>query len=273
MAMINELTQEKIEELGARFRSAQPFQHVVVDNFLTADVFAALNTEMREYYGENREKGKTWNSDAEDGKWGSTGLAVPPRLAELDKFLGSEGLTSLLSRITGFTNLTVTSNINGVGFSFFHAMKPGSYLGPHTDHTRDLNNGPYHVLNIILYMSNEWDPNWRGGTTLFNEKVQLSGVVEYRPNRALIFMHSPHSIHGTERVSQLAGGNRFSIYYDYYTDDAKPYAHLGMPDVKLLDSPHLFYLPKWWMYLKGPNRRYAKMHLAQVKQKLLHAFK
>jgi hypothetical protein len=152
-------------------------------------------------------------------------------------------------------------------------MKPGSYLGPHTDHTRDLNNGPYHVLNIILYMSDEWDPNWGGGTTLFKKDVQLGGVVEYRPNRALVFMHGPRTIHGTARVSELAEGNRFSIYYDYYSRAEKPYAHLGMPDIKLIDSPHIFYLPNWRSYLKKCNRSYIKRHMVQLRQRLLHTFR
>jgi hypothetical protein len=241
----------------------------VIDNFLTNEAFVALNAEMVDYYSHNRDKGKRWNTDAEDGKWGSTGLALPPNLTKLDKYLSSNELRSFLTSITGFTNLEVTSNINGIGFSFFHAMQPGSFLAPHTDHTRDLNNGPYHVLNIIIYMSADWDPNWGGGTTLFGENVELNSVVEYRPNRALVFMHSPHSIHGTSRVSQLATKDRLSIYYDFYTSDKQPYKHLGMPDIKLLDSPHLFYLPKWWMYLKKQNHRYVKMHISQIKRKLL----
>lgn len=268
--MINELSPEAIADLGAKFKNASPFPHVVIDNFLKPGVFDALNREMREYYSENKTKGATWRSDAEDGKWGSTGLSVPPRLAELDAFLGSDVLKKLLSGISGFGNLEVTSNINGVGFSFFHAMEAGSYLGPHTDHTRDLNNGPYHVLNIILYMADAWDPNWGGGTTLFSENIRLDGVVEYRPNRALIFMHGPKTIHGTQRISSLASKNRLSIYYDYYTWDKNPYTHLGDPGVPLLNSPHLFYLPNWLSYLKKPNRRYAKMHLAHLKEKLVH---
>ena len=273
VAMIRDFSPEELKEFGRKFRSGQPFQHVVIDDFLRQNVFDALADELREYYEENKGKGKTWNTDAEDGKWGSTGLRLPPNLKRLDKFLGSEKLKGFLSKVTGFTGLSVTSNINGPAFSFFHAMKPGAYLGPHTDHTRDLNAGPYHVLNIILYMSEKWDPNWGGGTTLFDKKVRLGGVVEYRPNRALIFMHSPETIHGTERVSDLASASRFSVYYDYYTNDHQPYAHLGLENMKLLDSPHLFYLPKPLMYLKSSNRRYLKSHLAQLKQKILYRFK
>lgn len=267
--MINELSVDNIEELRLKFAAAGPFPHVVIDDFLERDVFLAISQEMAEYYGENKEKGKTWNSEAEDGKWGSTGLDLPPNLKALDECLKSQKLIDLLEGISGFKGMRVTADINGVGFSFFHAMKSGSYLGPHTDHTRDLNNGPYHVLNVIIYMADDWDPNWGGGTMIFDRKVRLQSDVEYRPNRALVFMHHPDSIHGTQRISEQAKKLRFSTYYDYYTEDLEPYKHLGLPEVKLLNSPHLFYLPRWTSYLKKENRRYTKMHLGHLKQKVL----
>jgi hypothetical protein len=266
-SQMNNRSSIEINELRKKFLRARPFPHVVIDNFLLDQAFVALNAEMSDYYSLNQDKGKRWDTDAEKGKWGSTGLVLPPNLQRLNEYLSSSDLRSFLTSITGFKNLEVTSNINGLGFSFFHAMRPGSILAPHTDHTRDLNNGPYHVLNIIIYMSAEWDPNWGGGTTLFDRNVELASVVEYRPNRALIFMHSPFSIHGTSQISELAARDRFSIYYDFYTRDEQPYKHLDMTDIKLLDSPHLFYLPKWWMYLKQSNRRYLKMHFSQMKKK------
>lgn len=270
--MINALSEKKINDLKENFRNAGPFPHVVIDDFLLGDFFNKISDEMTEYYAENKHKGKKWNTDAENGKWGSTGLNLPENLAKLDAFLKSESFLKLLENISGFEGLKVTKNINGIGFSFFHAMKPGAFLIPHTDHTRDLNNGPYHVLNVIIYMSKEWDVNWGGGTTLFDNKVNLKADIEYRPNRALIFMHSPDSIHGTQKVSDLAINQRFSTYYDYYSEASEPYKHLGIPKFKLINSPHIFYLPKLSLYFKKENFRYAKMHLAHFKRKLLSIF-
>lgn len=269
----NVINEKDVTELRANFLGAGPFPHVVLDDFLTQENFAALSQEMAKYYEENKDKGKSWNTVVESGKWGSTGLNVPPMIKALDDYLKSDGFLQFLSTVTGFNNLKVTTNINGVGFSFFHAMKPGAYLGPHTDHTRDLNRGPYHVLNIIIYTGTHWDPNWGGGTTLFDKNLNLKSDIEYKPNRALIFMHSPESIHGTQRISQAATGLRFSVYYDYYTHDADPYQHVGRSDFKLIDSPHLFYLPTPLSYLKKENRRYLRMHLSHRKNLFLARFK
>lgn len=271
--MINELDDINLGELNEKFRYAKPFQHVIIDNFLKQNIFNNLSLEMSEYYDVNEKKGKRWNSQAESGKWGSTGLQLPSGLKALDEYLKSPDLIKILQKISGFEDLKVTANINGIGFSFFHAMKPGAYLGPHTDHTRDLNNGPYHVLNIIIYMSNNWDANWGGGTTIFDGNQNLGTDVEYKPNRALIFMHSPFSVHGTQRISELAKNQRFSIYYDYYTSKPEPYKHLNITKIKLLNSPHFFYLPTIWDYIKPKNIRYTKMHLAHFKQHILSLFK
>lgn len=271
--MINFLCEKKIKELSINFKSSSPFPHVIIDNFLDYEFFNKISEEMGHYYTENKDNGKNWNTDAENGKWGSTGLDLPENLVMLDNFLKSESFIDFLEDISGFKGLKVTKNINGVGFSFFHSMKPGAFLIPHTDHTRDLNEGPYHVLNVIIYMSKEWDPNWGGGTTLFDKKVNLNTDVEYKPNRALIFMHSPHSIHGTQKISDLAKSQRFSTYYDYYSDASEPYKHLGIPSFKLINSPHIFYLPKLSLYFKKENFRYAKMHLAHFKRKVLSLFK
>lgn len=259
---------ENIEKYKAIFAAAKPFQYVVIDNFLKPDFFKILSSEMSQYYRENKNKGRTWNTLAEDGKWGSTGLELSPNLRLMDGFLKSKEFVEFLECLTGFKELVVTKNINGIGFSFFHAMKPGSFLAPHTDHTRDLNNGPYHVLNVILYLSESWDPNWGGATTLFDDKVNLKGTVEYRPNRALIFMHSPHSIHGTQRVSNLASFPRFTTYYDYYTNIPDPYSHLDVPDFQLINSPHLFYLEKKSRFFKKENRHYISMHITHWKASL-----
>ena len=94
--------------------------------------------------------------------------------------------------------------MNSSGYSFFHAMTSNSFLGPHTDHTVDMNGKSYHVLNIIIYASKEWDANFGGGTTIHDKKGKIFTDVEFKPNRALIFLHSPISIHGTQRISNCA---------------------------------------------------------------------
>ena len=150
-----------------------------------------------------------------------------------------------------------------------HAMMPGSFLAPHTDHTMDMNGtNAYHVLNIVFYVSDEWDPNWGGGTSIHKANGEIYTDVEYRPNRAVVFMHSPISVHGTTEVANFAKANRFSVYFDYYSNEAKPYKHLNIKKFNLAWSPHLFYLKSFWAYFKPKNNKYLKYWYAHFKSQL-----
>jgi Rps23 Pro-64 3,4-dihydroxylase Tpa1-like proline 4-hydroxylase len=256
-----------IQKIKENFINAKPFPHVIVDNFFETSFFQKLSTELEFFYEEKKNVGKSHKTDVEKNKWGSENLAVPDLLQQAGDFFKSSELLNFLESVTGFNNLKVTKEENSAGYSLFHVMKPGSYLGPHTDHTVDM--GPdkslYHVLNIITYVQNKWDPNWGGGTTLFDRDGRLLSTVEYRPNRALIFMHSPFSIHGTQAVSDRAKVGRMSLYFDYYSSSEKPYDHLNIEKFPLISSPHRFFLNSKIDYLKAKNFKYLKHQLMHLK--------
>jgi hypothetical protein len=249
-----------IDEIQHKFLSAAPFPHIAIDNFFKESFFKDLPETLNNFYSNRSTDGKIFDTDVEK-KWGSTGLDLPKKLIEIQELIQSQEFLSLVEQITGFKNLTLTKDINGRGFSFFHVSEVGSYLGPHTDHTRDRHFGPYHVANIIIYASSEWGPDWGGGTTLFDKDANLKKIVEFKPNRALIFMHSPESIHGSQEVFNTAKTNRNSFYYDFYTDDKEPYKHTKFKNITLHSAPHLFYLNKKIDYLKPKNYKYSIQHL------------
>jgi len=146
-------------------------------------------------------------------------------------------------------------------------MEAGSYLGPHTDHTMDMwdrENPRYHVANIITYTAPQWNANWGGGTVLYS-KSGVENIVEYRPNRALIFLHTPTSVHGTQVVSLSSKTPRSSLYYDFYSMQKEPYLGVIKRDFPLVNSPHRFFLTSRQAYLKRENWRYIYMHLSHYK--------
>jgi hypothetical protein len=263
-----------LDRLKLLFKEAKPFPYVVVDNFFDSIFFEKLSSSLEEYYDDNKNKGGVkFSSEVEDGKWGSSGLVLSEELVTLGKFLQSTELRGMLESITGFKNLKITSDLNSSGYSFFHAMSSNSFLGPHTDHTVDMNGKSYHVLNIIIYASKEWDANFGGGTTIHDKKGKIFTDVEFKPNRALIFLHSPISIHGTQRISNYADKKRFSIYFDFYSDEVNPYIHLDLPTFSKISSPHLFYFDNVFDYFKPRNRKYLGLWKSHYKAKFLNIFK
>jgi hypothetical protein len=260
-----------VVKYATAFKNAKPFCHVVIDDFLDKNFFEELVSALENYYDENSQSGGvSFNSVVEDGKWGSQGLALSQSLIDLGEFLKSDDLINFLKNVTGFKELKITSDLNASGYSFFHAMKPNSFLGPHTDHTVDMNGYSYHVLNIIIYASRNWDPNWGGGTTIHNKSAKIVSDIEFRPNRALIFMHSPISVHGTQRIADFAQNKRFSIYFDYYSDGKNPYEHLGYNKFQLIRSPHLFYFDSYWEFFKSKNKKYRNLWRSHLKAKIMN---
>ena len=54
------------------------------------------------------------------------------------------------------------------------------------------------------------ESNWGGNTTLKNRITKSYASVEFKPNRALVFMHSPISEHGTSLLSEFSKSNRMT---------------------------------------------------------------
>lgn len=268
--MINPKIYKEIQNLKQYFFRAKPFPYVVIDNFFEEKYFDIILKNFGQYYDDTIESGKNYNTDVENGKWTSQGNELTQELMELGIFFQSDNMKSLLSDITGFKTLN-TASFNTENIGFFHLMKNNSYLGPHIDHMMDMdsNNLGYHVLNIIVYITKEWNPNWGGHTFFTNKNHSIFTDVEFRPNRAVIFMHSPESIHGTNRVLNNSDNKRISIYFDYYSSEANPYEHLGYK-FELHNSPHLFFLPSFKEYFYKRNRKYLLHFLSHYKNKIKH---
>ena len=70
-------------------------------------------------------------------------------------------------------------------------MKPGGLLAPHVDHSSEPKTGYPHVLNIVVYLTKEWDSSWGGGTDLLNSNgSKIITKLPYIPNSAVIFLHT-----------------------------------------------------------------------------------
>jgi Rps23 Pro-64 3,4-dihydroxylase Tpa1-like proline 4-hydroxylase len=271
--MINPLIFKEIDNLNGYFKNAKPFPYVVIDNFFEEIYFESILNNLELYYEQNKDSGKSYNSEVENEKWTSQGNKLTAELNDLGKYLQSDELKDLLKKITGFKQLN-TSDFNSENVGFYHLMKNTSYLGPHIDHMMDMdsNNKGYHVLNIIIYITREWNPNWGGHTFFTDHKHTTFTDVEFKPNRAVIFMHSPISIHGTNRVTNTTENKRISIYFDYYSNEKNPYQHLGYK-FRLHNSPHLFYLPTFKDYFKKKNKKYLLHFLSHYKNRFKTFFK
>ena len=143
-------------------------------------------------------------------------------------------------------------------------MKPGGLLAPHVDHSSEPKTGYPHVLNIVVYLTKEWDSvSWGGGTDLLNSNgSKIITKLPYIPNSSVIFLHTPFSFHGVSRIDENAKFVRKSIYIDYYSQSFNPYKHINLDfKNKWFEHGTTFVLPKFKSYFKRENSLYRKIKL------------
>jgi hypothetical protein len=172
-----------------------------------------------------------------------------------------------LKGLTGIESLVATTNGNTL-LANYHEMTQGGLLGSHVDHSYEPELGLPHVLNIVVYLSSDWDLSFGGGTMLFNKSGSKAiAKVDYKPNRAIVFLHTPYSFHGVDRLKGNGSTVRKTLYVDYYSKSFEPFKDMkfDFPN-KWFKHDTTFRLPKFLDYFKSKNRYYAKTYFNYWKQ-------
>ena len=142
-------------------------------------------------------------------------------------------------------------------------MTGGGYLGPHVDHSQDPKTNLPHVLNIIVYLSKVWSDDFKGATLFFDKfGKKIINKANYKPNRAVIFLHTPYTFHGVEKIPEHVELDRSIVYLDYYSKSLDPYRHINL-DFKNHWFKHgtTFVFDRFSDYFKPDNYSYLKSYL------------
>lgn len=146
--------------------------------------------------------------------------------------------------LTGIDDLSGTKNGNSL-LANYHEMRRDGILGSHVDHAYEPLDMRAHVLNIIIYLSDDWHISNGGNTQLYDKSGKnIITEVKYKTNRAVIFLHTPYSFHGVSRIAMPTENSRKTLYIDYYSCSPSPYSHLN------LDFPNIWFSHKTTFRLK-----------------------
>lgn len=260
-----------LENKKHEFQENKPFPYIILDNFLESSFYEKLDTKLKknDYF----QGGKKFNTNLELNKEISLNESLPEFILQITDLLNSKDWVKTLKSLTGINKLRATE-VGNTMLANYHEMGSDGFLGSHVDHSSDPSTGNPHVLNIILYLSSEWKNDFGGATLFFdkNGKKQISKV-EYRANRAVIFLHTPYSFHGVERLKNNGYVKRKLLYVDYYSDSYNPYKNfnLSFPN-KWFSHGTTFVLKNNLDYLKKRNWFYAKSLLKYRLNKLRSNF-
>jgi hypothetical protein len=213
------LTSVTLGTFAASFRSAEPFPHIVIDNFI--DV-AAAQTIAAEYptFENARALGFSFSAVNERKKIQITDCdRFPPAVRQLSDFLASPAFLEDLSALTGIPNLLADEQLLGGGM---HITGPHGRLDVHLDFNRGTGN-LYRRLNLLLYLNPEWNEGWGGQVELWDTAVKhchvsLAPVLA----RCVIFETSDISYHGVAPLKCPVDRTRQSFATYYYTKEPPP---------------------------------------------------
>ena len=245
---------DNLDQFKKIFESNKPFPHVVMDDFLSENFFKNLQIKN----DINQNSGKKFSSDIEKNKWVSKNTTLPSQIKKIIDYLNSEEWINNLSELANIKGIFSTK-VGNTSLANYHEMQNDGYLGPHVDHSDDPDTGHPHVLNLLLYLSNTWNESWGGSTLLFNKNgKKILNEIQYKPNRAILFLHTPYSFHGVKKIndSKIV---RSSIYVDYYANSKTPYQNLNLDfPKKWFKHGTSFILPSFSDYFKPKNLSYTK---------------
>jgi Rps23 Pro-64 3,4-dihydroxylase Tpa1-like proline 4-hydroxylase len=257
---MNNFVNPSYEDLSSKsldFFNAKPFPFIILDNFLNDDFYEFVVRDLE--HQKTLTMGRSFNSSLEKEKSISLNTGLPQSLKDLVDYLNNDSWVKNLSNLSRIRDLVGTKNGN-TKLANYHEMRHSGFLGSHVDHASEPLLGLPHVLNIILYLSEDWLPEYGGETVLFDRKGKKElAKVCYKPNRAIIFLHTPYSFHGVSEISDYASVTRQTLYVDYYSRTFNPYIDMKLPfPNKWFDHPTTFvfknkfhyFLPKNWLYLK-----------------------
>jgi Rps23 Pro-64 3,4-dihydroxylase Tpa1-like proline 4-hydroxylase len=189
--------------------NAAPFPHAVFQLnepliYLCAKSFPDLNQIADRKFDNQHEKKLVTNGESKLSK----------DAKDLIHYLNSEPFLLWLSELTGIQHLMPDPYLIGGGY---HEIKRGGKLGIHVDFDKHGFWGADRVLNVLIYLNEDWQDEWGGHLKLYDES--LNEVVRVSPSLGTmaIFSTSNKSWHGHPEPLQCPQDrSRKSIALYYY---------------------------------------------------------
>lgn len=208
--------EKKFEELTEQYKSASPYPHIALDDFLEVQAadkalasFPAIQDEGWIHYVHVNEKKHGLNKAD----------LLPEYIKEVIAELNSDRFVKQLSKLTGIDNLMADDMLEGGGL---HQTRRGGFLNIHADftvhpHKRNLKRR----VNLIVYLNKNWGDDYGGELELWDRGMkQCEEKIAPLFNRAVMFNTDDDSYHGLpDPLTCPEGETRKSIALYYFTEE------------------------------------------------------
>jgi hypothetical protein len=206
------ITDAELDALGATYREATPFPHLVMDNLFStpllrevAEAFDNVTSPWRHFHGALQIKRAT-----------ASGANLPNFVQEYFNFIYSGPFLRFLSRITCIDDLIPDPALYGGGM---HEVDTGGRFEVHLDFRKHPRTGLINRLVLITYLNEEWAPEDGGALELWSlNPPRCDKTILPTVGRTVIMEQSGRAAHGhPEPVGK--GRQRRSVIAYFYTTE------------------------------------------------------
>jgi hypothetical protein len=214
-----EALRHDLDEKARAYRSAEPFPHIVLDDVLAPDAFAAVVQDFPamddELWKGYLHVNETKYSNTRTDLWAESLRATAEELC-------SEPFVRFLEELTGIEGLMADWSMDGGGL---HQTLRGGHLNIHADFTTHHEHQDWaRRVNILLYLNEEWPTEWGGQLELWDKEMTACRArVTPAGNRMLVFTTSFDSFHGhPDPLTCPPDQARRSLALYYFTREDAP---------------------------------------------------
>ncbi|RTY83466.1 2OG-Fe(II) oxygenase [Flavobacterium sp. LS1P28] len=148
-----------------------------------------------------------------------------PLLEEIVYAFQDQRIVKIIEEVTGLKEMIPDEHLYAGGISL---MAMGNFLNPHLDNSHDNDRENYRVLNLLYYVTPDWDINNGGNLELWDNGMgNPQRVIHSKFNRLVLMVTNKSSIHSVSKVTAL--GKRCCVSNYYFSEkpaEASEYFHV-----------------------------------------------
>ncbi len=249
----------KVQELTLQFQNGEPYKHIILDNFLQADVANALY----DHFPSVEKLSKHYKGLNENKSEGSNFSDFHPAFTQVRNCLMSKEFSKWIEQVTGIKDVFITDDNLGTGL---HQGGDGSFLDIHVDFNIHHVKNVHRRLNLLIYLNKNWKPEYGGAMEMWNaDMTKLEKKVPCDFNRCLIFQTNEISYHGYSKISLPPGQTRKSFFAYFYTQPtAETLKNLKYHDTVFKAKPDDSAMKKVGTNVKETAKNFVKSQLKKM---------
>lgn len=218
-----DLSRFDVQKLKEEFFTEDPFNHIVIDNFLEESYINSILTEIQNYPSDIwYDKQNASINNESDTIFQSKKIALTnyDKMGFLSKTFidlsSSPKFIEFLTSVTGIDEIESDPHLYGGGI---HKTEANGRLSIHSDFNIHPLLHKFRRLNVLLYLNKNWSPNMNGELELWSKDMKQC-VKRIAPifNRLIIFRITDDAFHGHPEP-WISNVPRFSFALYYYTKD------------------------------------------------------